>query len=194
MSLYIDIHTHHPSHEHTEPTAIGIHPWDAETASLEGLDFSRAEMVGEIGLDFACEVNRERQIAVFEEQLRLAERLQKPVILHCVKAFEPTMLLLEKHRLKAVIFHGFIGSKEQAKRAVERGYYLSFGERTWRSKKTIEALQNTPLDRLFIETDEADTTIVKQYLEVIRVKKISLNELQQAIIENYNRIFKRNEQ
>ena len=194
MSLYIDIHTHRPSHQHTEPTAIGLHPWHAETGSLEELDFGSAEMVGEVGLDFACKVDRERQIAIFEEQLQIAERVQKPVILHCVKAFEPTMLLLEKYKLKAVIFHGFIGSKEQAKRAVERGYYLSFGERTWRSKKTIEALQDTPLDRLFIETDEAETTIVKQYLEVTRVKRISLSELQQAITENYNRIFKHNEQ
>ena len=193
MSLYIDIHTHNPSGQHIEPTAIGIHPWDAENGNLAELDFSHAQMVGEIGLDFACDVDRARQIAIFEEQLLLAKRLGKPVILHCVKAFEQTMKILKKYTLQAVIFHGFIGSKEQAQQAISEGYYLSFGERTWHSPKTIEALQITPLDRLFVETDEADTTIVKQYLEVTQVKQISLNELQQAILKNHNRIFNTHE-
>ena len=116
-----------------------------------------------------------------------------PVVLHCVKAFEDVMKILEKYTLRAVIFHGFIGSKEQAQRAIKKGYYLSFGDRTWLSPKTIEALRNTPLEQIFIETDEADTTIDKQYLEVARVKGILLNELQQHILDNYNRIFAQHE-
>ena len=104
-----------------------------------------------------------------------------------------TLKILEKYTLRAVIFHGFIGSKEQAQRAIKKGYYLSFGDRTWLSTKTIEALRNTPLEQIFIETDEADTTIDKQYLEVARVKGILLNELQQHILDNYNRIFAQHE-
>ena len=157
------------------------------------MDFSHAQAIGEIGLDYACEVDKERQIDLFEKQLQLAQELQVPVVLHCVKAFEDVMKILEKYTLRAVIFHGFIGSKEQAQRAIKKGYYLSFGDRTWLSPKTIEALRNTPLEQIFIETDEADTTIDKQYLEVARVKGISLNELQQHILDNYNRIFAQHE-
>lgn len=194
MSLYIDIHTHRPTGQHTELATVGVHPWDAETGIIEVEKLATAEAIGEIGLDFACEVSRERQIAIFEEQLQLAEQYQKPVVLHCVRAFEQTMMILSKYTLRAVIFHGFIGSKEQAAQAINRGYYLSFGDRTWKSPKTIEALRNTPLDKIFIETDDAETTIVKQHLEVIRIKNIDIKELQQAIIDNYNRIFNHNEQ
>ena len=193
MSLYIDIHTHHPSGLHIEPEAKGIHPWEAEKRSINDVDFSQAQAIGEIGLDYACEVDKERQIDLFEKQLQLAQELQVPVVLHCVKAFEDVMKILEKYTLRAVIFHGFIGSKEQAQRAIKKGYYLSFGDRTWLSPKTIEALRNTPLEQIFIETDEADTTIDKQYLEVARVKGISINELQQHILDNYNRIFAQHE-
>lgn len=193
MSLYIDIHTHHPSSLHIEPETKGIHPWEAEKGSINDVDFSQAQAIGEIGLDYACEVDKERQIDLFEKQLQLAQELQVPVVLHCVKAFEDVMKILEKYTLRAVIFHGFIGSKEQAQRAIKKGYYLSFGDRTWLSPKTIEALRNTPLEQIFIETDEANTTIDKQYLEVARVKGILLNELQQHILDNYNRIFAQHE-
>ena len=193
MSLYIDIHTHHPSGLHIEPEAKGINPWEAEKRSINDVDLSQAQAIGEIGLDYACEVDKERQIDLFKKQLQLAQELQVPVVLHCVKAFEDVMKILEKYTLRAVIFHGFIGSKEQAQRAIKKGYYLSFGDRTWLSPKTIEALRNTPLEQIFIETDEADTTIDKQYLEVARVKGILLNELQQHILDNYNRIFAQHE-
>ncbi len=189
MSLYIDIHTHHSTGLHTELEAVGIHPWDAEKSHINDVDFSQVQAIGEIGLDYVCEVNRERQIDIFKTQLQIAEELRKPIVLHCVKAYEDVMKMVEKFDLSAVIFHGFIGSKEQAQRAIDKGYYLSFGDRTWHSPKTIDALRNTPLKQMFIETDEADTTIDKQYLEVTKIKQISLKDLQQQIIDNYNRIF-----
>lgn len=65
-------------------------------------------------------------------------------MLHCVRAFEPVMLELAAREPRAVIFHGFIGSPEQARRALEKGYYLSFGVRTFSSPKTMEALRETP--------------------------------------------------
>jgi TatD DNase family protein len=194
MSRYIDIHTHFPTGLHIEPQGVGIHPWHSAVKQMPSEDeFTQADLIGEIGLDYVCDVERGQQERVFRAQLAIAERLKKVVVLHCVKAFEPTMKILEEYDLRAVIFHGFIGSKEQAQRAIKKGYYLSFGDRTWLSPKTIEALRNTPLEQIFIETDEADTTIDKQYLEVARVKGILLNELQQHILDNYNRIFAQHE-
>ena len=98
------------------------------------------------------------------------------------------MNALEKFALRTVIFHGYIGSSEQAERAVKKGYFLSFGARTERSKKTIEALRATPLDRLFIETDEADTPIAEMYALVARLRNTEVEEIEEATSRNYERI------
>jgi TatD DNase family protein len=129
------------------------------------------------------------QIALFRAQLALAEQYEKAVVLHCVRAFEETMKILSEFHLKAVIFHGFVGSVEQAQRAVHQGYYLSFGERTFRSPKTIEAMLSTPLSHLFIETDESATPIEEIYARIAKLRGISIAKLTTATEENFNRIF-----
>lgn len=193
MGIYIDIHTHHPTSAHPSPQGVGIHPWHAasepfdEKAAEAASD--EATLIGEIGLDFACDVDRSRQEQVFRQQLRLAERLGKAVVLHCVRAFEPMMKILGEHNLPAVIFHGFIGSVQQAERAIGRGYYLSFGEGAFRSPKTLQALRHCPLEKLFAETDQSDVTIETIYERIARERGISVGELQERIEENYNKIF-----
>ena len=189
MSRYIDIHTHHFTARHTELRAMGIHPWDAENATISEEIFSGAQAIGEIGLDYACEVRRERQEEVFRAQLAIAERMRLPVVLHCVRAFAPMMAILGEYKLKAVIFHGFIGSKEQAAEAVKRGYFLSFGERAPRSPKTIEALRSTPLDNLFLETDESATSIEEIYAMAAEIRGEELETIINGITNNYNRLF-----
>ncbi|MBR5282599.1 MAG: TatD family hydrolase [Alistipes sp.] len=189
MSRYIDIHTHHFTARHTELRAVGIHPWDAENATISEEIFSGAQAIGEIGLDYACEVSRERQEDVFRAQLAIAERMRLPVVLHCVRAFAPMMTILSEYKLKSVIFHGFIGSKEQAAEAVKRGYFLSFGERTSRSPKTIEALRSTPLDNLFLETDESATPIEEIYAMAAEIRGEELETIINGITNNYNRLF-----
>ena len=176
--------------------AVGVHPSEIEELDEEFMDWMREQTawektvaIGEIGLDYACDVDVELQKDIFRKQLEIAQELQKPVVLHCVRAFEDAIRIIGHYTLPAVIFHGFIGSKEQAQRAIGKGYYLSFGDRTWRSPKTIEALRNTPLERMFIETDDAATTIDKQYLEVTRIKQVSLKDLQMQILNNYNKLF-----
>lgn len=187
--MLIDIHTHRPT-EAVTIRAVGVHPWHAAECSLPSAEEIReADAVGEIGLDKACGVDFEMQRALFVKQLELAERFEKPVVLHCVRAFEEVMTLLERHTLRAVLFHGFIGSREQASRAVKKGYYLSFGACTEGSNKTIEALRETPLKRLFVETDEADTTIEAMYLTIARLRGTEVEKLKEATAENYKRIF-----
>ena len=190
MGLYIDIHNHHPTHRHIEPMAAGIHPWRAESECVESILFDNFVAIGEIGLDFVCKVDRSVQEDVFRQQLKEAERRQLPVILHCVRAFEPMMKILSEYTLPAVIFHGFIGSPEQAKRAIEKGYFLSFGERTFRSPKSIEALRTTPLSQLFLETDESPVTIKDIYSHVAEILNITTEKLTSATLENYNKIFR----
>ncbi len=191
MSRLIDIHTHFSTGQHIEPQGVGIHPWRATDEALPSKEkYATADLIGEIGLDFVCDVEHSKQEEVFRAQLAIAEELQKPVVLHCVRAFEPTMKILSEYNLRAVIFHGFIGSAQQAERAIEKGYYLSFGANTLRSPKTIEALRNTPLDKIFIESDESKKNIEEIYSEIATSKGCKQSLLEQAILENYNKVFK----
>lgn len=189
MSRYVDIHTHHPTLRHIEPQAVGVHPWRAAEQRFDELSLEGAVAIGEIGLDYACKVDRVVQERVLREQLAVAERRDLPVVLHCVRAFEPMMKILSEYDLRAVIFHGFIGSVQQVERAVSRGYYLSFGVGAFRSPKTLEALRLMPLDRLFVETDESEVGIENVYERVAQARGVELEELKYKLEENYKKIF-----
>ncbi len=188
--ILVDIHTHHPSPDVVSPTMAGIHPWDAERGR-DLPDFDHCDIIGETGLDFACEVDRVAQERLFRTHLETAEKLHKPVVLHVVRAFEPTIKILADYNIEGIVFHGFMGSEQQAIEALRRGYYLSFGERSLRSLKTRQAIVATPLDRLFCETDDDPSlNIACVYAEVAEIKGVTLAELERYIYENYKRLFR----
>jgi TatD DNase family protein len=176
------------------PFSIGVHPWQLDdngfdpAEALREVEIAPAAAIGEIGLDHAITVDRDKQTAVFAAQLRIAEVRRLPVVLHCVRAFEPVMEMLSGFRLSGVIFHGFIGQPEQAARAIEAGYCLSFGERSLSSPKTVETLRNTPLENLFLETDDAPTPIAEIYSRAAEIMNIPRETLAQTIYENYERL------
>lgn len=190
-SLFVDIHTHKEPGAYVGPITAGIHPWEAAPGAAESLRplAEEVQAIGEIGLDFACAVPRDIQTECFREQLALAREAGLPVVLHCVRAFEAVMRCLAERPPRAVIFHGFVGSPEQARQALGRGYYLSFGERTFASPRTIEALRATPSGRLFVETDTSATPIETIYARIAAARATTTDELRQATAENYQRIF-----
>ena len=191
--ILVDIHTHHPRPDVVSPRMVGIHPWDAEKGYMLP-EFRECDIIGETGLDYACEVDKAAQERLFRAHLKTAERVQKPVVLHVVKAFEQTIRILADYSIEGVVFHGFIGSEQQSKEALRRGYYLSFGVRSLRSPKTRQAIASTPLDRLFCETDDnASLDIADVYAEVAEIKGITIAELERNIYENYKRLFRINE-
>ena len=188
--ILVDIHTHHPRPDVVSPRMAGIHPWDAERGRALP-DFDHCDIIGETGLDYACEVDRLAQERLFRAHLEAAERLQKPVVLHTVRAFEPTIKILAEYNIAGVVFHGFIGSQQQAAEALRRGYHLSFGIRSLCSSKTRQAIAATPLDRLFCETDDDPSLdIANVYAEVAAIKGVTLAELERYIYENYKRLFR----
>jgi len=200
ISAFVNIHTHRPTGRHIELRTAGIHPWEAGTMTAEqavrqlaaALDAGGAQAVGEIGLDFVradTPEKRDAQIALFCAQLTAACERRLPVVLHCVRAFEETMRLLRGQEPRAVIFHGFVGSREQARRALNRGYLLSFGERTFASPRTLEALRATPLAQLFMETDESPVSIEEIYARTAALLAVDVATLKQATTENYLRLF-----
>ncbi len=188
---YVNIHTHRPTGSGIELRTVGIHPWDADripVASLLPLD-ETAQAIGEIGLDFARAVPKEAQYAAFRAQLELARQYGLPVVLHCVRAFNEVMRELKARPPRAAIFHGFIGSPEQARQAIAAGHFLSFGERTFRSPKSIEAMRITPLSRLFFETDESETPIEEFYQQASQLFGLPKELLIKSTLENYKKLF-----
>ncbi len=142
--------------------AAGIHPEDCGDKKPEELTeikrllaHKKCVAVGEIGLDFHYpEPPRETQLQYFEEQLRLADALGLPVIIHDREAHGPTMELLRKYRPRGVL-HCFSGSAEFMQEAVSLGMYIGLGGAVTfkNAKKAVEVAKAVPSDRLMLETD-----------------------------------------
>lgn len=175
--------------------SVGIHPWKAACVAPDSLakvlSSPQVLAVGETGLDMsaAWRATAEVQEKVFRIQLSYAESLKKPVVIHCVRSFEPIMSILAEYDMAGVIFHGFIGSRGQALRAVGRGYRLSFGGRSLRSGRSVEALRAIPLDSLFAETDEGPETIGCIYDSISSFTGVNIDLLKEKLYNNYRRLF-----
>ena len=191
MLRYVDIHTHNPIPEVVSPRMVGIHPWEAERG-IALPDFMACDIIGETGLDYSCSVDRGLQMELFREHLAAAERMQKPILLHVVKAFEDVVRTLRDYKIQGVLFHGFIGSREQARRCFEQGYFLSFGARSLRSPRTREVIATAPASHLFVETDDSpEPTIEELYREVAAIRNESIETLGRQIEENYEKLIQR---
>ena len=139
--------------------AVGIHPENiggGEVTEIEDLARrKKCVAIGEIGLDYYwTDDNKDRQRALFEEQLALANRLNLPVIVHDREAHADTLELLKKHRPKGVV-HSFSGSAETAREILNLGMYIGIGGvLTFKNaKKLPEIAAALPSDRFLLETD-----------------------------------------
>jgi TatD DNase family protein len=145
--------------------AVGIHPHDAKTVTdamlgeLKKLTQHRKVVaIGETGLDYHYNLSlHEDQRRVFAEHLKIAAESKLPVIIHCRKAFEETLEVLQRHgrEVEKIVFHCFSGSAQQAKIVLDTGYYISFtGVVTFKNAQNKRAAAEiVPLDRLMLETD-----------------------------------------
>jgi TatD DNase family protein len=147
--------------------AYGVHPWKAHEAKpgwderlRELLESDPESSIGECGLDRWVENPQiEAQNAVFETQLRIAHELDRPVSVHCLKAWQPLFDSFERvPPPRRWILHSFNGSSEIAKRLLSTGAYFSFSGYFLlpRKAKLIENYRELPLDRLLLETDAPD--------------------------------------
>ena len=127
--------------------------------------------IGECGLDYYRIVNSDKRIAssggteeakkrqreVFIAQIELAHELKKPLVIHCRSAFPDLIDLLTAHRLTLNalpgIIHFFSGTKDDAEKLLNLGFYLAFGGVVTFARDYDEALRFTPLDRILLETD-----------------------------------------
>jgi TatD DNase family protein len=127
----------------------------AEIAELAKEDVVRA--IGETGVDFfrTSEEGRAFQEKSFRAHIQIANKLNKPVMVHDRDAHLDALRILDDEKAQQVIFHCFSGDKEFAQELVKRGWYLSFsGTCTFKNAQSLrDALQITPLENVLVETD-----------------------------------------
>ncbi len=178
--------------------SIGIHPLYISENRLES-DFKIVEeklalpeclALGECGLDKRSETPFDVQQSVFTIQLVLAEKYQKPVVIHCVAAFQE--LIEIKKRLKItvpMIVHGFSKKVELAKQLIDNGFYVSFGKNLLRNPDLESVFRSIPNDRFLLETDMIEEGIQAVYELAAKYKKLELIELQEIVNRNFNEVF-----
>ncbi|MEI6555418.1 MAG: TatD family hydrolase [Paludibacter sp.] len=156
--------------------SIGIHPWNAHEFSdndfselRKWLTDSRFVVIGECGLDKNSEAVLESQISVFKKHIILSEEFQKPLLIHCVGCFNDLMMLRKEMNPKQLwIIHGFRGKPELAQQILKSGCALSFGEYF-----NEESVRLTPIDKLYVETDESSLPVEEIYGRIATVKNLS---------------------
>lgn len=193
---------------------VGIHPHDAAKASPD--DFKRltdllahpkALAVGEIGLDYHYDFSpRDVQKSAFIQQMEIAAQAKKPIVIHTREAWDDTLALIERHWTPhgiGGIMHCFSGGPEEARRAIELGFYLSFGGIVTFPKALAvqEVAKSAPRDRILIETDapylapvpkrgkrNEPALMVHTARKLAELRGESYEEIRAATTENFSRL------
>ncbi len=210
---FIDIHTHNQSKQNSVTTilncypnskdfstlfSIGIHPWhinDKETTKEllfieEKLQLSNCLAIGECGLDKLIDVDFEYQIKVFKKQIKLSEQYKKPLIIHCVKAYQEIICLKKELKPKQPwIIHGFNKNYQTALSLIKNEIFLSFGKSLMVSSKLQEVFFQIPLQKVFFETDTTIINVEEVYKKGAIIKSLEINKIKEVIYQNFNNIF-----
>ena len=187
---------------------IGYHPDNADIATEEDLDYLKSLLsekkiigIGEIGLDYYyTKENRDKQIWLFESQLKIAESFNLPVVIHSRDATMDTINILKKYKVKGII-HCFSGSLETANIYIKMGFLLGIGGVvTFKNSKLKDVVKEIPLSSIVLETDSPYLTPVpyrgkvnsSKYLEytakfISMIKNISVLELAEITSKNASR-------
>ncbi|MGL5084420.1 MAG: TatD family hydrolase [Clostridium sp.] len=196
--------------------ALGIHPSDAndfnDNVKLEILDFIKCNekilAIGEIGLDYYWEGNPSKEIQkeVFREQMKLAQELKLPVVIHDRDAHGDTLEIMKEFPSVKGIVHCFSGSVEFARECTKLGYYIGItGVITFKNaKKIADVVKDVPLENLLVETDAPYMAPVpnrgkrnkSDYIchiieQIAQIKEIDPKEVNMAVNANFMRLIDR---
>lgn len=212
--MYYNVHTHPHAHDtdvlfienlyknfeqdiEGRKVSMGLHPWYLEAKNLDeqlenlknNLSKSEVLAVGECGLDKLSSTDWALQLKAFQLQIELAEEIKKPIIIHCVKAFNDVLVML-KHITVPVIFHGVNNKLSIIQPVIDAGYYLAFGKSLLGFNEAIlNTFRETPLNQVFLETDDAEVDIKEIYKSAARIKDISEKEILLQVEKNFLNLF-----
>lgn len=210
--MFINIHTHSQIYDaqlelvnlyvdradRTTYYSYGMHPWyidefhESNLRKLRDLaKEKRCLAIGECGLDKLSKVDFALQEEVFIEHIRLANELNKPLIIHCVKAFNELINCLNLNDNKVpVIIHGFNNNENIARILTNEGYYFSFGKALLAYESpAAKAIKAVGRKRFFLETDDADLSIKYVYLKAGELLGVNDEIIQLQIEENFKNVF-----
>jgi TatD DNase family protein len=193
--------------------AFGIHPMHAAAADDDSLSrlaelSSSGVAIGEVGLDPSYPVPMECQERTFRTQLRLAVSMGLPVLIHCRRAFQQTLQVLQQEGAHCVggIMHAFSGSSEMAREFIRLGFAISISGMVTRanSVRLQRVVRELPLENLVLETDAPDMTpqryrgrpnqpayIVETLLAVARIKEVEAHLAARVLRARSRAVFSR---
>ncbi len=165
--------------------SAGLHPWMIEKCDDATTVFTKIShlaslpnvvAIGECGIDKLISTPLQQQNDLFEKHIALSESLKKPLIIHCVRAWQE-LLGIHKHFKPSQrwILHGFRGKPTIAQKLAQEGLFLSFG-----SKFNIESLQAVPHNQILIETDDCAQTSIH---DVAQSVALALNMSAQSLLQ-----------
>jgi TatD DNase family protein len=194
--------------------ALGVHPWSVQTLTdeelLEVIELvsekkagGKLVAVGEVGLDIKYEKIWDKQLRVFEEMLRVAERLALPVIIHSRGTTTQIIDMLPSYSLKKVLLHWFSNPISALTNVIEKGYYITEGPPAVYSNGIQEVVRRIPLTNLLTETDgpvrffrqpfngkRTSPAFIPAVVEAIaKIKKVSVEEAAEQIAKNFTGFF-----
>lgn len=194
--------------------SVGIHPSYADKVTDEVIEKlkelsqnKKVKAIGEIGLDYYYEENPSREIQkeAFRKQMKLAQELDLPVVIHDRNAHKDTLDILKEFPKVNGTIHCFSGSVEFAKECISLGYYIGFtGVLTFKNaKKLVEVCESIPLDRMLVETDcpymaptpnrgKRNQSDYIQYIieKICEIRGLGREEIQDILLENTKRRYK----
>ena len=177
--------------------AFGIHPWYLNTVSKEWkknlgayLQEFPSAWVGECGLDF-LKAPAEGQQEIFEEQIALVEELERPLVVHALKA-EAQLSALLPRLPERTILHSFGGSLPFLDRALKAGVYISLSAAVLRRKNGVEIIKAVPMERMLTETDAPYLSTYDDFenllVEISKIKQLSLEALSKQVCHNFEEV------
>ena len=205
--LYIDIHTHQKANDSTIAVVVGkhvlgLHPWDlSHDLTLDQLRqrFDLLQNKGMLAVG-ECGLDRKRagihliedQIQVFSWHIELAQKLHKPLIVHCVHAQSDLLAVLKKYKFSGtILLHDLSGNAQSLEQFKNYNAYFSFGARLFKEdKKREEFLKLVPLHKLFLETDDQSQYSIEEiYQKASELLNISQTDFCNQIEKNLKNFF-----
>lgn len=181
-----------------EACSVGIHPWHIERTQVVQHFFQLEDIckkenaiaVGEIGLDKTIDMPIELQSRVFEQQIEIADYHQKPIIVHCVRAFSELIALRKRQKTNVpFIVHGFQKNEQILHELLRHDFYISCGASLLiQENQATRTLPLIPTERLFLETDVKNTPIEGVYIAAASILNVELDALCTQISSNFRKI------
>ena len=178
----------------------------AEIEQIAKENNKKVRAIGEIGLDYYWNIeNKELQRKAFIEQIKIANKLNLPIVIHTREAVMDTLEILKQNPVnKKGVFHCCPFNRELVKEALKLGFYISIaGPVTFKnSKNAPEIIDMIPIDRMLIETDSPylapepvrgtrnDSRNVKYTAQKIaELKGLTLEEVAEATYRNAEKLY-----